>query len=98
MIDSSPLWDADGKAYLVHGWAGSRAGFKSVLTVQEMTPDGMSTFGEDVLIFDGHDDHPTVEGPKFYKRNGYYYIFAPAGGVKPGWQLVLRSKYPFGPY
>ena len=42
--------------------------------------------------------HPTIEGPKFYKRGGYYYIFAPAGGVKPGWQAVLRAKSVFGPY
>ncbi len=98
IIDTCPLWDEEGRAYLVHGWAGSRAGFKSVLSVSEMTPDGTRLIGEDVLIFDGHDGHPTVEGPKFYKRNGYYYVFAPAGGVKPGWQIVLRSKSPFGPY
>ena len=41
---------------------------------------------------------PTIEGPKLYKRNGYYYIFAPAGGVKPGWQTVLRSKNIYGPW
>ena len=50
------------------------------------------------MVFDGHDAHPTVEGPKFYKRNGFYYIFAPAGGVPTGWQLVLRSKNIYGPY
>lgn len=98
IIDTCPLWDDDGRAFLVHGWAGSRAGFKSMLSVSEMTPDGKQLMGEEVLIFDGHDDHPTVEGPKFYKRNGYYYVFAPAGGVKPGWQLVLRSRSPWGPY
>lgn len=98
IIDPCPLWDDDGRAYLVHGWAGSRAGFKSVLSVSEMAPDGESLIGGEVLIFDGHDAHPTVEGPKFYKRNGFYYVFAPAGGVKPGWQLVLRSRSPFGPY
>ena len=62
-----------------------------------MSPDGREVIGDDVLIFDGSDDHPTVEGPKFYKRNGYYYVFAPAGGVKDGWQLVLRSKNVYGP-
>lgn len=98
LIDTCPLWDDDGKAYLVHGWAGSRATFKSVLSVTEMAPDGKSLIGEEVLIFDGHAEHPTVEGPKFYKRNGWYYVMAPAGGVKPGWQIVLRSKSPFGPY
>jgi beta-xylosidase len=33
-----------------------------------------------------------------YKRNGWYYIFAPAGGVKTGWQTVLRSRNVYGPY
>lgn len=98
VIDTCPLWDDDGRAYLVHGWAGSCAGLKSVLSVTEMTPDGKELIGEEVMIFDGHGDHPTVEGPKFYKRNGWYYVFAPAGGVKPGWQIVLRSKSPWGPY
>lgn len=98
IIDTCPLWDDDGRAYLVHGWAGSRAGFKSILSVVELSPDGERLIGEEVLIFDGHDEHPTVEGPKFYKRNGYYYVFAPAGGVKPGWQLVLRARSPYGPY
>lgn len=98
IIDTCPLWDDDGRAYLVHGWAGSRAGFKSVLSVSEMSADGTRLLGDEVLIFDGHDAHPTVEGPKFYKRNGWYYVFAPAGGVKTGWQLVLRSRSPWGPY
>lgn len=98
IIDPCPLWDDDGRAYLVHGWAGSRAGFKSILSVAEMSPEGDRLVGEEVLVFDGHDDHPTVEGPKFYKRGGWYYLFAPAGGVKPGWQLVLRSRSPWGPY
>lgn len=98
IIDTSPLWDDDGKAYLVHGWAGSRAGLKSVLSVTEMSPDGERLIGPEVMIFDGHGEHPTIEGPKFYKRNGWYYVFAPAGGVKTGWQVVLRSRSPFGPY
>ena len=97
-IDPCPLWDEDGKAYLVHGFAGSRAGIKTILAVSPMAPDGLSLTGPDALVFDGHRNHPTLEGPKFYKRNGYYYIFAPAGGVPTGWQLVLRSKNVYGPY
>lgn len=98
LIDSCPFWDEDGRAYVVHGFAGSRAGMKSILGVFEMTPDGKQAITDSRLVFDGHPDHTTVEGPKFYKRNGYYYIFAPAGGVKPGWQLALRSKNIYGPY
>ncbi len=98
LIDSCPFWDEDGKAYVVHGYAGSRAGMKSVLGIFEMTPDGMKAITESRLVFDGHPDNSTTEGPKFYKRNGYYYIFCPAGGVKTGWQLSLRSKSIYGPY
>ncbi|MBI9057495.1 MAG: glycoside hydrolase 43 family protein [Labilibaculum sp.] len=97
-IDPCPFWDDDGNAYLVHAYAGSRAGMKSVLAVNKMETDGSAILDDGVLVFDGHFDHPTVEGPKFHKRNGYYYIFAPAGGVSTGWQLVLRSKNIYGPY
>ena len=97
-IDPSPLWDADGKAYLVSAMAASRSGIKSILVVSRMSTDGTKVLDDGVLVFDGHDKHPTVEGPKLYKRNGYYYIFAPAGGVEIGWQLVLRSKSIYGPY
>jgi beta-xylosidase len=77
---------------------GSRAGVKSILTLNKMNPEGTKVLDKGVHVFDGHDAHPTVEGPKMYKRNGYYYIFAPAGGVATGWQLVLRSKNIYGPY
>jgi beta-xylosidase len=40
----------------------------------------------------------TVEGPKFYQRNGFYYIMAPGGGVSGGYQIVFRSKNVLGPY
>ncbi|SFU27530.1 Beta-xylosidase [Pustulibacterium marinum] len=97
-IDPSPLWDDNGKAYLVHAWAGSRAGVKSLLTVHKMNAEGTKVLDRGRHVFDGHEKHPTVEGTKFYKRNGYYYIFAPAGGVPTGWQLILRSKNIYGPY
>src|SRR5262249_6136341 len=97
-IDPCPLWDADGKAYLVSAMAASRSGIKSVLIVSGMAPDGTKLLDDGVIVFDGHDPNPTVEGPKFYQRGGYYYIFAPAGGVGNGWQLALRSKNVYGPY
>lgn len=98
-IDPCPFWDEDGKAYLVAGVAKSRIGYKSVLHMVEMQPDGMGLIGDEVKIFDGNlNDQVTIEGPKLYKRNGWYYIFAPAGGVKTGWQTVLRSKNIWGPY
>ena len=98
LIDPCPFWDDNGKAYLVHGWAGSRAGIKSILTINQLNFEGNKVTDAGVIVFDGHETDPTVEGPKLYKRNGYYYIFAPAGGVTTGWQLVLRSKNIYGPY
>lgn len=98
VIDPCPFWDEDGKAYLAHGYAGSRAGVKSIIGMIEMTPDGKSTIGQDRVIYDGHLENETIEGAKMYKRGDWYYIFSPAGGVSTGWQEVLRSKNPWGPY
>jgi beta-xylosidase len=98
LIDPCPLWDDNGNVYLVHAYAGSRAGIKSILIIKQMNAEGNKTIDNGVLVYDGHDTDPTIEGPKLYKRNGYYYIFAPAGGVSTGWQLVLRSKNIYGPY
>ena len=97
-IDPCPFWDDDGRAYLVNAFAASRSGIKSILVINRMSQDGTRLLDDGVMVFDGHDKHPTVEGPKLYKRKGYYYIFAPAGGVEKGWQLVFRSKDIYGPY
>ncbi len=98
LIDPCPLWDTDGKVYLVHAYAGSRAGIKSIIVIKQLNAEGTKTLDAGVMVYDGHDKDPTIEGPKLYKRNGYYYIFAPAGGVSTGWQLALRSKNIYGPY
>lgn len=98
LIDACPLFDDDDQVYLAHAYAGSRAGIKSLLAVTRLTADGKRAIGESKIIYDGHDLDPTIEGPKFYKKNGYYYILAPAGGVKTGWQLAMRAKDIFGPY
>jgi len=98
-IDTTPLWDDDGRCYLVNGWANSRAKFASVLTVREMSADGTRAIGQPVIVFDGNGtENRTCEGPKFYKRDGWYWIMCPAGGVPTGFQLAMRSKSPYGPY
>jgi len=98
IIDPCPLWDDNGKTYLIHAYAGSRAGIKSIIVIKELNKEGTKVIGNPVMIYDGHDKDVTVEGPKIYKRNGWYYVFAPAGGVSTGWQIVLRSKNIYGPY
>jgi len=97
-IDPCPIWDDDGTAYVIHGYAKSRIGFNSILGIFQITPDGERAISDDVFLYNGTKTNPTIEGPKVYKRNGYYYIFAPAGGVEHGWQTVLRSKNLYGPY
>ncbi len=97
-IDTCPFWDDDGQAYLVHGFANSRIGFKSVLAIQKMSNDGMSLEDEFRIVFDGNENYPTIEGPKLYKKDDYYYILAPALGVTEGVQVCLRSKNIYGPY
>ena len=74
-------------------------GKNSVLVCREMSTDGRRLVGDEQIVVDGRNGvHPTIEGPKFYKRGEWYYILAPAGGVKPGWQLAARAKSPLGPY
>ncbi len=100
LIDPCPLWDDNGDAYLVHGWAKSRSGICNRLTVHRIDPVTARILDAGTVVIDG-DQMPgwkTIEGPKFYKRNGWYFIFAPAGGVAEGYQAVFRSRDIFGPY
>ncbi|HEX2299463.1 MAG TPA: glycoside hydrolase 43 family protein [Pseudonocardiaceae bacterium] len=99
-IDPCPLWDDDGQAYLVHAWAKSRAGINNLLTLHRMSPDGRTLLDEGATVVNGDaiPGYRTLEGPKLYKRDGWYWIFAPAGGVKQGWQSAFRSRTIWGPY
>ncbi|WBO67118.1 glycoside hydrolase family 43 protein [Streptomyces camelliae] len=101
LIDPCPLWDDEtGDAYLVHAWAKSRSGIKNRLTGHRMHPDGTSLLDEGKVIVDG-DRIPgwfTLEGPKLYRHDGWFWILAPAGGVETGWQGAFRSRGFFGPY
>ncbi len=100
LIDPCPLWDDDGQVYLVHAWARSRAGFANILTLTRLSPDGLRAIDSGRTIVNGDEiqGYTTLEGPKFYKRDGYYWIFAPAGGVQRGWQSAFRSRGVDGPY
>jgi beta-xylosidase len=98
LIDPCPLWDDDGQAYLAHAYAGSRAGMKHRLRVCPMAPDASRLLGPGEIVYHHPEKHPTIEGPKFLKKDGWYYILAPAGGVETGWQLALRSRAIYGPY
>ncbi len=115
LIDPCPFWDDDGRLYLIHGWARSRAGIANLLSLHELSADGTRLLDAGLHTRPGLDGSAldvgdividanqlpgwnTLEGPKLYKRHGWYYVFAPAGGVKPGYQAVFRSRSLHGPY
>jgi beta-xylosidase len=91
--DPCPFWDDDGKAYLVHSKVGA-----GPLILHGMSPDGTRVLDQGRTIVEDKVNLPTLEGPKVYKRHGYYYIFAPIGGVGHGPQAVLRARRIDGPY
>ena len=99
LIDTTPLWDDDGRCYLVNAYANSRSRFASVIAIRELSADGTKPIGNPVIIYDGSGtESRTCEGPKIYKRDGWYWVMFPAGGVPTGFQVAMRSKNPFGPY
>ncbi|QBE67582.1 glycosyl hydrolase 43 family protein [Pseudoduganella lutea] len=91
--DPCPFWDDDGKAWLVHSKVGA-----GPIILHAMTPDGTRLLDAGKTIIEDKVNLPVLEGPKVTKRDGWYYIFAPIGGVGTGPQAVLRSRTIQGPY
>lgn len=91
--DPCPFWDDDGSAWLVHSKVGA-----GPLILRRMSADGTRVLDEGTVIVEDAQNLPVLEGPKLIKRNGWYYIFAPYGGVEKGPQAVLRARDIRGPY
>lgn len=91
--DPCPFWDEDGTAWLVHSRHGA-----GPLILHRMSADGTRVLDKGEVIVEDKANLPILEGPKFYKRNGWYYIFAPIGGVEKGQQVALRARNIRGPY
>lgn len=91
--DPCPFWDEDGQAWLVHSRVGA-----GPLVLHRMSADGTRVLDAGEVIVEDKVNLPILEGPKLYKRNGWYYIFAPIGGVSTGPQAVLRARSIRGPY
>ncbi|WP_300858790.1 glycoside hydrolase 43 family protein [uncultured Duncaniella sp.] len=87
--DPCPFWDEDGEAYLIR--SRHRAG---PIIIHRMSADGRALLDDGVTVYEG----PVAEGPKMFKKDGYYYISIPEGGVGEGWQTILRSRNVYGPY
>ena len=87
--DPCPFWDDNGQAYLGRSQHGA-----GPIIVHRMSADGRQLLDDGVTVYTG----PVAEGTKFMKRNGYYYLIIPEGGVGQGWQTVLRARNIYGPY
>jgi beta-xylosidase len=84
--DAGLLIDDDDTMYVAYG--------NSTISVAQLNADGTAQVRAQ-QVFQTPSSVGTLEGARFYKRNGYYYIWLtrPANG-----QYVLRSSSPFGPY
>jgi beta-xylosidase len=84
--DAGMLIDDDDTMYVAHG--------STNISVAQLSKDGTSQVKAQ-QVYSSPSGIGYIEGSRFYKRNGYYYIWVtkPANG-----QYVLRSKSPFGPY
>ncbi|MBQ9357137.1 MAG: glycoside hydrolase 43 family protein [Prevotella sp.] len=87
--DPCPFWDGDGQAYLGRSQYGA-----GPIIIHRMSADGKQLLDDGVTVYTG----PVAEGTKIMKRDGYYYLVIPEGGVCCGWQTVLRSRSIYGPY
>lgn len=87
--DPCPFWDEDGQAYLGRSILGA-----GPIILHRMSSDGTRLLDDGCTVYTG----PVAEGTKIHKRDGYYYLSIPEGGVQTGWQTVLRSKNIYGPY
>ncbi|MBB3074118.1 glycoside hydrolase family 43 protein [Streptomyces violarus] len=85
--DAGLLVDSDDSLYVAYG--------NTTISVAQLSPDGRTQVRTQ-QVFSTPSSVGTLEGARFYKINGQYYIFLtrPANG-----QYILKSSSgPFGPY
>ena len=84
--DAGFLIDDDDTMYVAYG--------NTQISVAELSADGFSEVRSQKM-FDTPTPPETLEGSRFYKHDGYYYIFLtrPANA-----QWIARATDPFGPY
>ena len=84
--DAGLLIDDDDTMYVAYG--------NGTISVAQLSADGTQQVRAQ-QVYQTPSDIGTLEGARFYKKDGYYYIWLtrPANG-----QYVLRSRSPWGPY
>ena len=98
LIDPCPLWDDDGQVYLVHAFAGSRAGIKSIIVINKLNKEGTKVIDEGKLVYDGHEKDPTIEGPKLYKTKWILLHLCPGRGRFHRLAVSIAFKKYLWPY
>jgi alpha-N-arabinofuranosidase len=98
--DPSPLFDDDGKTYVVHPGAMSTRG--GMIFMMELdTTSGAYKKGQTLpgrLLWTGTGGQ-FPEGPHLYKINGKYYLMIAEGGTGGDHRETIAASYePWGPY
>ena len=97
-FDPALFLDEDGQVYYMNMLLDFNSDkITGGITLQTFDLESLSTTSEPYLIFPG-TMHGT-EGPRIYKRNGYYYLVTAEGGTDWNHQVtVCRSDQIRGPY
>ena len=61
---------------MVHAYAGSRAGLKSIISICELNTDATKAITQSRIVFDGHEAHQTCEGPKLSTKEETITIYS----------------------
>ncbi len=93
----SPLWYGN-KCYIAFTFDRARTGISSQIAIFEADSELKSAAKNYKIVYKGTDNAPLTDNPKMYRHGDMFYILAPAGGTKSGWQTALRSKSIYGPY
>ncbi|KAL2869552.1 glycosyl hydrolase [Aspergillus lucknowensis] len=94
--DCGMLIDDDGTIYVSYGaWVANGADTK--IWVAKLTEDLQQE--EVQLVFESNEEIQYIEGSRFYKINGTYYLWMTWPGVGGHGQMIIKSSGgPFGPY
>ncbi|KLU92553.1 hypothetical protein MAPG_11498 [Magnaporthiopsis poae ATCC 64411] len=94
--DCGLLIDDDDRMYVAYGrWLAD--GANAVIWVAQLTKDGLQ-HGSNQQIFHSNQSIGYVEGARFYKRGGKYYVMLTNPGVGEGEIILKSSGGPMGPY
>jgi beta-xylosidase len=94
--DCGLLIDDDDQMYVAYGkWLAD--GANAVIWVAQLTKDGLKN-AKVQQIFHSNSAIGYIEGARFYKKNGKYYVMLTNPGIGEGELILKSSGGPMGPY